>query len=165
MNQFRINLYIPSNIPWNDFCIFQLKSVSMKCLSVVIIALALVSCSKRDSLEPEGLPGLTGSWVNIEYQDSIILLHRSESLNENAYGFRFQSDGTFIERKNAGWCGTPPIVYSDFDGHWSNTESNLHITVAYWGGTAFYEWKVLDISKQEIKIRVISQDYIQEGSN
>jgi hypothetical protein len=133
----------------------------MKYSLLFLLALAIVSCSKNEDDKPAGIDGLSGNWVNIQYQDSIIMLERSAALNENAYGFTFQDDGTFVERKNAGWCGTPPIVFADFDGTWSNKDSLVDISVGYWGGTALYEWKILSITDKKIKILVISQEYQQ----
>lgn len=94
-----------------------------------------------------------------EYNDTVFTVDRSYSLIDNAYGFAFKSDGVFVERKNAGWCGTPPITYADFEGTWTVVDSKIIITVAYWGGTADYQWKIISIDSKELKIAVLSQEH------
>lgn len=65
----------------------------------------------------------------------------------------------FIERKNSGWCGTPPVSYSDFEGNWSINDSLLNVSVAYWGGLADYQWKIISLDDKRLTIVVVSQEY------
>lgn len=44
------------------------------------------------------------------------------------FGFHFLEDGDMYERKNAGWCGTPPITCCDYKGTGSQNNSTLSIT-------------------------------------
>ena len=85
----------------------------------------LISCEKESPL-PEALGengGIVGTWVeNVDVSqavvdDGVTRLSRSDDLDEHSYGFTILEDGTFIERKNAGWCGTPPIFYDNFSGY------------------------------------------------
>ena len=69
---------------------------------------------------------------------------RSEEFNPDRYGFTFHKDGSFTERKNSGWCGTPPIAYDNFEGSWKPLSDTLiDITVAYWGGTLTYQMQIV----------------------
>ncbi len=52
----------------------------------------------------------------------------------DAPGFTFRPDGQFVERANSGWCGTPPVSYSDYPGSWRMDGDSLLIEGRYWGG-------------------------------
>jgi len=60
---------------------------------------------------------------------------------------------------DTGWCGTPPIAYSDFDGTWNKKDSVIKITVAYWGGLADYQWKVISVDNNNLTIYRLKEEY------
>jgi hypothetical protein len=80
-------------------------------------------------------------------------------LVDNEYGIVFNSDGNILERKNAGWCGTPPLIYNDFNGTWEIKDPTIKIHVAYWGGMADYSWKIITIDNNELNIVPIESIY------
>lgn len=124
----------------------------------------LISCEKESPL-PEALGengGIVGTWVeNVDVSqavvdDGVTRLSRSDDLDEHSYGFTILEDGTFIERKNAGWCGTPPIFYDNFSGTWTaRSDSLLEITVGYWGGTMNYQIRIVSLDEQALLIRYL----------
>jgi hypothetical protein len=107
---------------------------------------------------------LIGHWVNPEYVDSFWVYTKSTELKADDYGFTFKAGKSFVERKNAGWCGTPPITYGDFDGIWNVNDSTINITVEYWGGEADYQWKVISINNKNLKIYKLKEDYKMKGN-
>ncbi len=131
-------------------------------LILPLFALAIMACEKTPENAAAGDDFLIGSWFNPQYNDSIVIYERSNGLVDNDYGFTFNEDHTFIERKNAGWCATPPIYYADFDGIWTRKDSILEITVGYWGGTAEYWWKILTIDEAILKIERVEEIYYLE---
>ena len=69
-----------------------------------------LSCEKQNT-DAESLGeniGVVGAWVEDHYMDDLLWLRRSADLDSASYGFKIKENGEFIERKNAGWCGTPP---------------------------------------------------------
>ena len=72
----------------------------------------------------------------------------------NSPSIKFLNDGTLIERKNSGWCGTPPIAYADFSGNWRVQNGNIIIDVAYWGGMEQRAWKIIDVTNTSLKIEI-----------
>lgn len=97
-----------------------------------------------------------GTWVFESYEDDLVNLQRAEALDEQEYGFIARSDGEFLERKNAGFCGTPPITYSNFDGKWEFSDKNLiDIKVGYWGGETEYQIEIVELDSEALKIRYI----------
>lgn len=121
--------------------------------------IALLSSCESDLINLEALgdnASILGTWVEDEYQGDTLLLHRSGAFDKERYGFTFKDDGTFIEHKNAGWCGTPPITYDSFEGSWEAvSDSLLDITVAYWGGVMTYQMRIVYLDEEELAIRYL----------
>ena len=134
-------------------------------LIIFLFALILIACEQNNENAAANADQLIGSWYNPQYNDSIVTYERSEGLVDNDYSFSINEDKTFIERKNSGWCGTPPISYADFDGIWSNNDSIIEITVDYWGGTAEYTWKIISIDAATLKIFRLEEEYNLENQN
>jgi len=134
-------------------------------LIILLFVISIIACEKNNENLAANPDQLIGSWFNPQYNDSIVTYERSEGLVENEYGFSFKEDKTFIERKNAGWCGTPPISYADFDGTWSKIDSIIEITVDYWGGTANYTWKIVSVDEATLKIILREEKYNLENQN
>jgi hypothetical protein len=95
---------------------------------------------------------ITGVWINPVYIDTICQYERSIYLKEDGAGIGFKSGGEFVERKNAGWCGTPPVSYANYDGTWTQNDSMLYISTSYWGGTVDYEWKIISVDLNILRI-------------
>ena len=73
--------------------------------------------------------------------------------------YRFNSDGTMTERKNSGWCGTPPISYADYPGSWSVlNDTMINVTVGYWGGTINYKLDIETLNSELLKTILIFGD-------
>lgn len=132
---------------------------TMKNLIWLLFPLLLISCEEEPELLIQNTDELLGSWTNQVVNDTIMEFKKAGSLKDNEYGFEFKSDQVFIERKNSGWCGTPPIAYADFEGTWQRQDSLLTITVDYWGGTADYKWKIISVDENSLKIYKISEEY------
>ena len=132
-------------------------------LIIIMLGIAFIACEKNDENKTANSAQLIGSWHNLIYTDSIVTFTRSASLEENEYGFSFNEDNSFIERKNSGWCGTPPVSYTDFDGTWTNNDTIIEISVGYWGGSAEYKWKIVTVDDVNLKIIILEQDYHLEN--
>ncbi len=117
----------------------------------VIALINIISCD--GSLNYEQDSPVVGTWVFDSYDDNVTVLLRSDQLDENQYGFSFSPSGNFIERKNSGWCGTPPIAYKNFEGHWKKLSDNLYsIDVDYWGGKTSYNIQILSVNTYQLRI-------------
>ncbi len=130
-----------------------------RCLPVVVILIFILICCSKEQ-DPAGTKvGIIGGWINpMYYNDSVIVVTRN-NLIDNAYGLEFLSNKKFIERKNAGWCATPPIAYADFTGTWKLNDSTISICVGYWGGTASYKWKILSLDAEKLKILILEEKF------
>ncbi len=132
-------------------------------LIILMLALSIIACEKNIENSAPSKDQLIGNWFNPQYNDSIVTYERSEGLVENDYGFSINEDKTFIERKNAGWCGTPPISYADYDGTWTEKDSIIEITVGYWGGTSDYTWKMVSVDETTLIIIRLEEEYHMEN--
>lgn len=121
-----------------------------KLLLFCIIVMS-AACSK-DELKYDPDNPILGTWIIESYNDTIYTFNRADSFVDN-HCFRFNSDGTMTERKNSGWCGTPPVTYSDFEGYWSSTDDSIiEVNVGYWGGLTSYTLNILKLDKTELKL-------------
>lgn len=130
----------------------------MKQLVFLIVVFLLVSCEK-ESMELAALgsnASIVGTWVDDGQKGDTLLLQRAGAFDKEKYGFTINDDGSFIERKNSGWCGTPPIAYDNFEGSWEAvSDSLLDITVAYWGGVITYQIRIVYLNAEELAIRYL----------
>jgi len=129
----------------------------------LILSIALLSCDKGDNDMNDFQLKLVGSWITYNYNDSTIIYKKVSNLKDNDYGFSFKVDGNFIERKNAGWCGTPPITYADFEGTWILNDSIIYIVLGYWGGQVEYKWKIIALDNRNLSIFKLYENYIYEN--
>jgi hypothetical protein len=125
----------------------------MKKILLFIISLipVLFSCTKDEiKIDPDNL--LTGIWNYSVYQDNSDVFTRSnEFINDHCY--QFNADGTLLERKNSGWCGTPPVSYADYAGTWTLLNDTLiNVVVGYWGGTTTYMLDVESVTENSLKV-------------
>ena len=130
----------------------------MKKLVFLMLMGILFSCEK-ELLELDALgenAGIVGTWIEEGYSGDTTLLKRAGELDEVNYGFTINEDGSFIERKNSGWCGTPPIAYANFNGTWEAvSDSLLNITVGYWGGMMTYQIRIVSLDAEDLAIKYL----------
>jgi hypothetical protein len=114
------------------------------------------SSCKEELTAPDSSQRLVGSWVLKGYDNedpNITVLQRSAGLDSSSGGFIFYNDGRLLERKNAGWCGTPPISYANFPGTWvMDSDSLIKINAGYWGGMTDYALKIISLDLFQLKV-------------
>jgi len=127
-------------------------------LSVLLVSFLSVSCSKDEiKIDPDNL--LLGTWNYSEYQNDASVFIRSSEFADNP-GYKFSSDGTLVERKNTGWCGTPPVSYGDYTGTWSVLNDTLiEINTTYWGGEISYKLDIQTVNSNTLKVVTIYQNW------
>ncbi|MCF8372673.1 MAG: hypothetical protein K9H64_13670 [Bacteroidales bacterium] len=124
--------------------------------------LLLLACEKSNEPIINDSDLVIGNWINPIVVDTIWKYERADSLKNDGYGFSIQTGQLFVERKNAGWCGTPPISYANFDGTWAKEDSTINISVAYWGGMADYQWKIISVDNNNLMIYRVNEEYHNE---
>lgn len=122
--------------------------------SLVIPAiLFLTSCT--DNPVNKNIPdNLEGTWVYRSYENDIYTMEKSFQLENDNSGIVILDNGVFVERKNNSFCGTPPVVYDNYEGNWvSVSETNLKIKVGYWGGTENYTMEIVSVNNSVLMFK------------
>ena len=125
---------------------------------LLVASLSISSCTKMGE-------DIIGYWVydNYDQEDSVTVYNRVKDMPDDAHGFAFKENGVFLEHKNAGWCGTPPISYANYEGTWTRTDSLVTIEVGYWGGTSRYQWEIYSVNRDHLSVKVISSETIEQN--
>jgi hypothetical protein len=120
----------------------------------------LTSCENDIDLKSDEAELIIGHWISPVYTDTLVQYTRAEGLNDNDYGISFNPGNSLVERQNAGWCGTPPISFANYNGTWSKTGDIIDITVDFWGGKANHKWKVIANDQKTLTIYPVKSEYI-----
>ena len=120
----------------------------------------LPACKKGEALLPEG-DGLPGSWSFTKASETssgqwTSIYKRAPGLSKDAPGYSFHSNGKVTVRQNAGWCGTPPITYADYDGSWSRDGDTLYLRHGYWGGEVEVKMLIVDVDRGALQLQHLS---------
>ena len=136
------------------FEVFWKKIFMRRLFFFISILIITAGCSKEEiKIDPDNL--MLGTWVFDKFDDNSYTFYRSNSFVEN-HCYKFNSDGTLTERKNSGWCGTPPVSYADYSGTWTaQSESEIEINVGYWGGSVDYFINILKLDKDSLKVTMV----------
>ena len=129
---------------------------------ILLFAVVLLTACESDMAELVALgpnSGIVGTWVEDAHTGDTLLFQRARELDEMKYGFSIGNDGSFLERKNAGWCGTPPITYENFEGTWKAlSDSLLDVKVAYWGGMMTFQIRIISLEEEQLAIKYLYTD-------
>jgi hypothetical protein len=126
-------------------------------ITILVIACIIASCETIDKQSGSNTYDITGIWLKETYEDSILTFQKTEVAADDEYWLSIREDHTLTEHKNAGWCGTPPISYADFEGTWELNDSIIEITVGFWGGLADYTWKILSVTDSKLRVFLFEQ--------
>lgn len=100
---------------------------------------------------------LLGYWVLDNYEVETAVYRRQLAFDKDKPGICFQKNGKLLKRQNSGWCGTPPITYTNNEGSWEQkSDSTITIRYKYWGGMAEEEWLISSLQKNTLKIKTLS---------
>ena len=133
-----------------------------KLITLMVLACFILAGCEKQHPDLKGFDDLIGFWTTpvFEYNTdgkSIYTYSRDNTLLFDSMGIQFVNNGTLIERKNAGWCATPPITYDNYSGKWKIQNSDeIEIDVFYWGGMEHRIWKIIDVTPFTLKIEWIS---------
>ncbi len=125
-------------------------NIMKKLLVLCILSISLSACNKVDFSLP-----IEGHWTLESYTENGATFKRTDALPSKEYGFSFLNNGIFLENKNAGWCGTPPITYGVFEGNWIYLSENLiDIDTESWCGPQEMEFVILALTNESLRIEV-----------
>jgi len=118
-----------------------------------LLPLLLTSFQYSDSIDIELLHGV---WVETEYANETYTFNRAKAFHKKKPGIEFKKGGKLLKRQNAGWCGTPPITYTNNEGSWSiEPDATLRLSYQFWGGTINTTWQVQQLDRNTLEARVL----------
>ena len=132
-----------------------MKNSTSKAFLCLLAVFFCVSCSSSDPASPQA-PAFSGAWGldSIGPESDIRVYSKLDALAGDQVGYMFGSGGTLMVR-SAGWCGTPPLSYSNFEGTWIEEQrNNLVLTYSQWDGMHEFRLVILSLSEDEMRCRV-----------
>ncbi|MCH7401995.1 hypothetical protein ACFOUP_15710 [Belliella kenyensis] len=123
-------------------------------LLVFSIFTLLASCIENEGDIQEKGQFPVGNWTIGENHENGFSLIRTENLPDNTFGFSFFENGEMTSRRISGWCGTPPVAYSDYSGTWSIGGTTLKLNMGFWGGRNIQEWKIISSNDSGNVVRI-----------
>ncbi len=135
----------------------------MKFTKYILIVLLLPLASSFDSYELKDSRFLLQKWVQEDYDQNGFRYKSASSFESDKPGIEFLKDGSLIKRQNAGWCGTPPISYDNFDGKWERISDNeIKIEHRFWGGTSIANVRIVSLTETEMIVQFEQVETIME---
>ena len=119
-------------------------------LIVISSILLVLGCSEDNSQLIDESNLLVGVWVEPVYENEVLTFKRADELLDDAYGIWFKSQDVLIER-TSGWCGTPPIIFHNYDGVWKQEDNLIEIDLEY----RLIKWKIITVDKQNLIVEII----------
>lgn len=137
-----------------------MKTFSLKVLRYIFLlfSLILILPGCREDESDQNPDSLHGYWINPVYSGQEITFMRSNSFRTNEYGIYFKENRKLVERKNSGWCATPPVSYADYEGTWKQNGNRVLLHLSYWGGWMDVEWQIVSQDEEFLNVKVIEQD-------
>jgi hypothetical protein len=123
---------------------------------IFIFISALISSCTKDEIKIDPNNPLIGVWNYSSQEENAVVFARSEAFTNNLC-YRFNADGTFIERNISGWCATPPVSYTDYLGSWTMLNDTLiSVNVIYYDGKRTYKLDIEAVRTKTLKLVIIS---------
>jgi len=124
-----------------------------KYLLTLPVILILISCSDNP-VNKSIHDNLEGTWVYRSHQEDVYTVEKSINLENDNSGMIILGNGKLIERKNVGFCGTPPVIYDNYEGNWESlSDTKLLINVEYWGGTENYTLEIVSVTNSVLRFK------------
>ncbi|MCD8529276.1 MAG: hypothetical protein LRY27_04830, partial [Chitinophagales bacterium] len=97
---------------------------------------------------------LVGVW---EYESYDTDLHASvynkvKKFSEDKGGYEFKRNGDLIDR-NSGWCGTPPLVYQNYNGTWKLKDNLILVNTEI---SEQYSLEIISIENKKLVAKYIN---------
>ncbi|GAA3647998.1 hypothetical protein GCM10022397_36100 [Flavivirga jejuensis] len=108
-----------------------------------------MTCSDDDTIKNESDDFLIGSWIDPIYNGENTTFRKATDLPKEDYGILFKENGGFVER-TSGWCGTPPLFFSDYSGEWQLDNALIVISQEQYPS---YAWRIVSLTENELVVK------------
>ena len=118
---------------------------------IFLFSFMLSSCSKNEiKIDKNNL--LIGTWIYSHSTVDASVYSRAQDFTQTT-GYRFNLDGTLIERNLSGFCATPPVSYSDYSGTWTILKENLiQVNRTNYDGPKSYKLDIQLVTTDSLKV-------------
>jgi hypothetical protein len=123
----------------------------------IIFVVFFSSCKQNENaIDPQN--PLIGTWVYTDYEqinstEYVTVYSRKPSFDNNNSGISFKANNQLIERKNIGFCGTPPISYGEYNGSYSLKDKQITTESDSWNGKTTERYEIVSIDDKLLKIK------------
>lgn len=108
---------------------------------------------------PAEKDSILGVWVQSNYTADAIVYKKDTGFHASHPGLEFQENGVLIRRQNYGWCGTPPISYTNVTGSWKrSSDSTITLNYTFWAGNIEEELLIVKQTPTELTLKSIKQN-------
>jgi len=122
----------------------------MKTKILFLFVILIFACDSNNNAIPDPDNLLIGSWVEPDYSEEQTVFKRAAALPDNGRGILFKANGDFVER-SSGWCGTPPLTFSDYNGNWELENALVTINQEFY--PINYAWRIVSVSETELIVK------------
>lgn len=123
--------------------------------------LLLTACTSTSEPDSGTLvsSALVGVWVfESETESGAKVYTRAAALTGDRPGYEFQEHGG-LKVRTSGWCGTPPLSWSNLEGLWDQVEERLlEIRHSWRGGPQEYQLEIISLGPRRLTCRVRNGD-------
>jgi hypothetical protein len=117
----------------------------------IFLGALIFSCTK-DEIKIDPNNPLIGIWNYSSQETNTLVFTRSQEFSDN-YCYRFNVDGTLIERNISGWCATPPVSYTNYQGNWTmQNDTLINVNVTYYDGKRNYKLAIEEVNANSLKL-------------
>lgn len=140
----------------NEIKTSKIMKKTILIFSVLLVALFSPCKQNENSIDPKN--PLIGTWVYKDYvqidsEEYAIVYERKPTFENNSGGISFKIKNEFIERKNIGFCGTPPISYGEYKGSYSLKDKQITTESDSWNGKTTERYEIISIEDKVLKIK------------
>lgn len=108
------------------------------------------SCDENSELEIDTNNLLIGNWTQPTYTNETITFEKSNTIQNTSYGISFKNTGFFVEH-SSGWCGTPPLVFTDYEGHWELQGTLITVMTQNFPGN--FNWRIISLTENQLIVK------------
>src|SRR5664280_540630 len=117
----------------------------------IFLGVLIFSCTK-DEIKIDSNNPLIGIWNYSSQETNTLVFTRNQEFSDN-YCYRFNVDGTLIERNISGWCATPPVSYTNYQGNWAmQNDTLINVNVTYYDGKRNYKLVIEEVNAYSLKL-------------
>ncbi len=137
----------------------EIMKKTLLILSTLILSVALFSSCKQSDIDPKD--PLIGTWVYKNYQqingtEYLTVYTRKANFDNDNSGISFRGFSKLIERKNVGWCGTPPISYGEYNGSYTLKNKLITMESDGWNGKTTSRYEIISVDDNLLKIKLLN---------